>query len=534
MTSSRYDLLPPNATQLERDISRATSSLERVGEPVGIIRTAKRVDIPDSVVPWLIYEYGLGEILPYLGNNQRRALAEGLLWQRIRGTKEALRIALGWIEIEGLIEESEAGTDRWAEFQLGLDERTTGEASIDAIVGVARLSAPARSRLQRIYAVHDWRRAVYDECSWDDGSIYDDHSGVRPRADWPQISYGQVIGTLVQGGGTIGGSVSVSATTIEGAIVFKDDIFRWDENNWDDGWHAPNPHSLLTNLEGNSAATVNCRSWATAGYWGNRTWANGLSYAIGNGDAPPPPPPPPPDTTPPTISISSSDNSLSTGETATITFTLSEASANFTASDVSVSGGSLSTLTYVNATTYTATFTPFANSTANGVISVATGAFSDAAGNTNTTGATLVLTVNTNPPGQGYPFSTIFDVFTPASVVVGDLTLSQFLDWTEPSMIDTLGTLTVSHTGNTYTLEWYMQFPVYGQIPNHNFDYLVTIASGKQLQSFSMTHVITGGTVTANSFTNAGSSAEPYLETVFTVSDGAATKLVHTLQLAPI
>ena len=34
MNASRYDLLPPNATQLERDLSRVTSSLERIGRPV--------------------------------------------------------------------------------------------------------------------------------------------------------------------------------------------------------------------------------------------------------------------------------------------------------------------------------------------------------------------------------------------------------------------------------------------------------------------------------------------------------------------
>ena len=62
---SRYDLLPPNATQLERDFSRATSPLERLAytstqvfspdvfepdvfddkQPVPNIRTAKRIDI---------------------------------------------------------------------------------------------------------------------------------------------------------------------------------------------------------------------------------------------------------------------------------------------------------------------------------------------------------------------------------------------------------------------------------------------------------------------------------------------------------
>lgn len=41
---SRYDLLPPNATPLERNLSRATSTLDRIARPVPIIRIAKRVN----------------------------------------------------------------------------------------------------------------------------------------------------------------------------------------------------------------------------------------------------------------------------------------------------------------------------------------------------------------------------------------------------------------------------------------------------------------------------------------------------------
>ncbi|NDC76025.1 calcium-binding protein, partial [bacterium] len=46
-------------------------------------------------------------------------------------------------------------------------------------------------------------------------------------------------------------------------------------------------------------------------------------------------------------------------------------------------------------TSYTATFTPAANSTSNGVISVASGTFTDAAGNANATSASRTITVNT-------------------------------------------------------------------------------------------------------------------------------------------
>jgi len=104
------------------------------------------------------------------------------------------------------------------------------------------------------------------------------------------------------------------------------------------------------------------------------------------------------DTTPPTISLSSSLTSLSAGKTATITFNLSESSTSFAVGDVVVTGGVLSNFTGSGAT-YTAVFTPNANSTANGVINVASGVFSDNSGNVNADGSdannTVTVQVNT-------------------------------------------------------------------------------------------------------------------------------------------
>jgi hypothetical protein len=104
------------------------------------------------------------------------------------------------------------------------------------------------------------------------------------------------------------------------------------------------------------------------------------------------------DTTPPTIAISASSNNLSVGQTETITFTLSEVSTNFTAADIAVTGGTLSALSG-SGTSYSATFTPAANSTAAALIGVASGKFSDAAGNLNTDGGdannSVAITVNT-------------------------------------------------------------------------------------------------------------------------------------------
>jgi len=96
--------------------------------------------------------------------------------------------------------------------------------------------------------------------------------------------------------------------------------------------------------------------------------------------------------------ISGDKSSLSANQTATLTFTLSESVSDFVLDDITVSGGTLSKFSG-SGTNYSATFTPRANSTAQGIVSVASNKFSDAAGNFNVDGAdannTVTLTVNT-------------------------------------------------------------------------------------------------------------------------------------------
>jgi hypothetical protein len=84
------------------------------------------------------------------------------------------------------------------------------------------------------------------------------------------------------------------------------------------------------------------------------------------------------DTTPPTIAISSNKTALKAGDTALIIFTLSEAATDFVLSDIAVSGGTLSNFSDSGANC-TAIFTPIANSTAAGSVSVANFKFSDTA-----------------------------------------------------------------------------------------------------------------------------------------------------------
>jgi Ca2+-binding RTX toxin-like protein len=102
------------------------------------------------------------------------------------------------------------------------------------------------------------------------------------------------------------------------------------------------------------------------------------------------------DTTPPTIVISSTKSVLKAGDTATIKFDLSEASANFSLSDVAVTGGTLSNFAG-SGKSYSALFTPDRDNSGGGAVSVARGKFTDAAGNGNT-GSTVRITADTYHP----------------------------------------------------------------------------------------------------------------------------------------
>ena len=107
------------------------------------------------------------------------------------------------------------------------------------------------------------------------------------------------------------------------------------------------------------------------------------------------------DLTPPTIAISSNLTSLGIGKTAIINFTISESVSDFLLVDVAVTGGTLSNFTG-GGSAYAATFTPSLNFTGTASIKVASGKFTDSAGNTNEDGEeannNLTIAIDTQAP----------------------------------------------------------------------------------------------------------------------------------------
>jgi uncharacterized delta-60 repeat protein len=134
-----------------------------------------------------------------------------------------------------------------------------------------------------------------------------------------------------------------------------------------------------------------------------------------------------PDITPPSIIISSNDSALIAGETAVISFTLSESSTDFVLDDVTVSGGSLSNFSG-SGTSYTARFTPNPNSTLNGVVSVGSAKFFDAAGNANVDGSdsdnTVTMSLDTIPNRNPTGKVTITGTATQKQVLTASNTLA--------------------------------------------------------------------------------------------------------------
>ena len=180
------------------------------------------------------------------------------------------------------------------------------------------------------------------------------------------------------------------------------------------------------------------------------------------------------DTAAPTIALSTSKSSLIAGESATLTFVLSEASTTFLVSDVSITGGTLSNFTG-SGVAYAATFTPAANSTANGIVSVTNGVFTDSAGNANTDGSdannTLTLAVDTIAPTIA--LSTIKTNLIEGDTAAVTFTLSEAsTTFTATDVTITGGTISnFSGSGTTYTA-------IFTPTPNSTANGVVSVASG--------------------------------------------------------
>lgn len=169
-------LLPGSSSNLEQHLATYFDPKTEVVPSVDTLRRAKHDIIPDSYVPWLVYEYGLEEVLPWI-TDPREAMRTGVQWQRIRGTKAALELSLSWVGFKAERIEEESPGRHFFEYQIGLIG-TPSSQLINNIAQLAKLSSPIRSRLSRMYnAEYDVRRLVLDDNGF--GDFLSGDSGMR-------------------------------------------------------------------------------------------------------------------------------------------------------------------------------------------------------------------------------------------------------------------------------------------------------------------------------------------------------------------
>ncbi|WP_336490494.1 Ig-like domain-containing protein [Methylobacterium nigriterrae] len=166
---------------------------------------------------------------------------------------------------------------------------------------------------------------------------------------------------------------------------------------------------------------------------------------------------PPVDTTPPTLTITSSASQLKIGQSATITFAFTEdPGSSFTYGDVAVTGGTLGPISG-SGLVRTATFTPSANTNGGtATITVAAGAYTDAAGNAGGAGPSPSLHFDTRAPTltitSDHPVLKIGETATITFSFSEDPDSSFIWDGTSGDVVVTGGTLSaLSGTGTTRT-----------------------------------------------------------------------------------
>ncbi|MFP3027432.1 MAG: phage tail protein [Wolbachia sp.] len=177
-------LLPPNATKQEKALVDAT---DYKVDPSCIRGFKFRLE--EETLPWIIEEYGLEEILRWV-KDRRKAVVEGVKFQRLRGTPASLKIALKWANIEDITIIEEPPGKHFFELQIGI-RNVPNNFFVDAVVELAKLSLPVRSRLMRIFNDHyNISRFILDESLF--GSLLSDYSGIKIEKDGPVLSFGRV------------------------------------------------------------------------------------------------------------------------------------------------------------------------------------------------------------------------------------------------------------------------------------------------------------------------------------------------------
>ena len=259
-------ILPPNASQLQRDIESTTGPSVLAQQTVAAIPGIK-YNPPDFMLPWLIWEYGLEPLLPYL-NEPRQAIQEGVQWQRVRGTPASLQMAFGWLDLNNITIEPETIGEHFYEYQVDTG-RIIGNNELANIQALAKFSAPLRSRLARLYHGYDVRRVILDNSEY--GALLSDYSGIHKNGVVLSFGRQHAIDTTLD---------TTSITSVRQA--------NHQSHVKDTHWPALDNQILggiSTKVERFTLKTLTAKptgsSWL--GHWNERQWNDSAYWQIGSG-----------------------------------------------------------------------------------------------------------------------------------------------------------------------------------------------------------------------------------------------------------
>ena len=218
------DLLPSRSTDLERNLVEVVDSRSRMAGLVARIVGARYGETVDpALLPWLLRDWGLEDAAAFLDDWQL-LYREGKAWTRERGTDAAQLRALRWLGWEGgTVEPILPGGNRWALYQLGLPAAPETLTAIPGLVGLSRLSKPARSVLDRIHGGFDVRAIRLDETTAD-GGLLDADSGVVLDPAWPILSFGRRVLDELDTTDSRGGLDDLATQVLLGNAMYIDDV----------------------------------------------------------------------------------------------------------------------------------------------------------------------------------------------------------------------------------------------------------------------------------------------------------------------
>lgn len=148
-------------------------------------------DRPASFLPFIIYEYGLDILQPYVPDLSA-LIIEGVQWERVRGTPQAVALALRWVGYTAQIVPHKTTRAYWNSFQLYFTELPRyDEPDLARIEGVVGLSVPVRSQFRRGVFGYDATAMILDGGRLD-GALLDFESGTTYRDGKTLWSFGRL------------------------------------------------------------------------------------------------------------------------------------------------------------------------------------------------------------------------------------------------------------------------------------------------------------------------------------------------------